>query len=305
MNAFISATRPRHSTPNNSLDCDSLTLAFVETAQIALIVSVVSACVTLGGLVWQFMLYRLSGSRLKVRLRPGFLDHQNTIYRGKGRSGLPANQHLFDGGISQFGVELALIQVTNIGRVAVSVEDVSLDLGRMTWWKLWRRSIAGIPVQAHEGHDKNSARLEPGASVTVIYPLWALVKGTKHAADRRSLTVRGTATPTGRRARLSPRRHSWRIPRNMNSLFPDFQLTPDVRAYRMLWHMTSEKDGRTPFARHWHKIRKSLSEGANELELDKLLEDLAPDSNAFMTAANVKAAYDGEDLAEWGIAQVY
>lgn len=48
------------------------------TATVALLVSVISASITLGGLVWQFTLYRLSGARLRVELIFVYLDEDRS-----------------------------------------------------------------------------------------------------------------------------------------------------------------------------------------------------------------------------------
>lgn len=49
----------------------------MSTQGLALLISVFSAAFTLGGLVWQVTLYRLSGARLEVRLI-------STAYLGSG-----------------------------------------------------------------------------------------------------------------------------------------------------------------------------------------------------------------------------
>lgn len=282
----------------------------METAEVALIVSGASAFITLGGLFWQLMLYRLSGARLQVRLMPGYLDRHHTIYRGAGRSGLTANFDMFDGPeVSKIGVELALIKVTNVGRISVSVENISLDFGRSSsWpWKRGRRNTEGFVVQAYEGHDSTSARLDPGSTVTVMFPFWSLVKGSKHLASKRNFTVRGSATAAGRRAELSSRRLSWKLTPRSASLFTDAgEPDAELRAYRMLWHQTRDRQGRTKFGSHWHEIKTALDNGVSDDELVEIFDNAHPEGSVYISLPyDVRAAYKNADLREQLLPLVY
>jgi hypothetical protein len=57
-------------------------LSSMQTEEIALIVAISSAAFSGGALVWQLFLYRLSGSRLLVRLTPALVDSNGTLVRG-------------------------------------------------------------------------------------------------------------------------------------------------------------------------------------------------------------------------------
>jgi hypothetical protein len=105
----------------------------------AFVVSIISAVMVLGTLVWQLRLYSLSGARLKVSLVFGYLgvDGNTLRYPGVRASRTPPSwSSNFVGHASDFGIEYAEVRVTNIGRAAVSGEDICFDLGRCSWWSV-------------------------------------------------------------------------------------------------------------------------------------------------------------------------
>lgn len=105
-------------------------ISVVNKPDAALLVAILSAGFTAGALVWQLVLYRLWGSRLDVRLTPAVLNEHGTILHGPDRGfavDIPAEMKSAGRG---WTVDLAEVTVVNIGRTAVSVTDISLDLDR-------------------------------------------------------------------------------------------------------------------------------------------------------------------------------
>ena len=91
--------------------------------------------VSIGGAVTTFVLYWLSGARLKVQMVFGYRDQvgKTVTYptfptRKRRPSWKTFEQHALP-----LGIEYAVVRVTNIGRTPVSVENISLDLGRAQW----------------------------------------------------------------------------------------------------------------------------------------------------------------------------
>ncbi len=68
----------------------------MERADWALVISVTSASLSLGALVWQLVLYRLSGARLDVRLIPALVDSTGLIVQGP-QSGWTPDRPLGEG----------------------------------------------------------------------------------------------------------------------------------------------------------------------------------------------------------------
>lgn len=243
----------------------------METAQLALVVSIVSAFITLGGLTWQLVLYKLSGSRIRVRLRPAvFMPIEGVLYRGDDRGQMSKGEQ----GFLQpdaWGIELAAVRVTNIGRVAVSVENISLDVGRSARWGLHRRTVAPRPVATHDAKNSVEQRLEPGQWVTLLYPLKGISTANKwqHADGVR---VRGSARAANRRwATRSPRRLAWRLERGRDTFMGDAWLSPERRAYRTLWEETRDAQGNSMELNLWPEVLTALSEGAEAKKIEEVL----------------------------------
>lgn len=105
----------------------------------ALIVSITSACITLGGLVWQLTRYRLSGARLRVDLLFHYHDDNRAVRQVAGSRRRPwTDPRIEQHSPEVFGIEAVRVRVTNIGRTPVSVDDISLAVGRTPWRRLGR-----------------------------------------------------------------------------------------------------------------------------------------------------------------------
>lgn len=266
------------------------------TAGWALVISIASAVVALTGVVWQLALYRLSGARLQVRLRPGALTPVGHLVRGR-ESGWKVPT---PGAESVVGdepwVDVAIIQVTNIGRTAVSVSEVGLDFGCHPWWKPWARHVVtgrGIPV--HEGVEGDIFRLEVGASISIIVEPWGLFRAADHPAEE--LRVRASALPAGRRRRRSPRRRQWTIEPEQTSIWPFSAVDQDVELFQALFREVANQDPGQVY-QSWIRLHALITERQDDEyptidELRSLLEPLLTDGASIFAAARLLGVIRG------------
>lgn len=134
------------------------------TATIALLASITSATFTGIGLAWNIALYRLSGPRISVRLRPAKIDSESTLLEGPDEGWSGENPTQFK--TRKWTVDLAEITVTNVGRSPVSASNISLDVKRSTQKRSRKdHTVSGFPAKIYDGLEKNSARLDAGESV--------------------------------------------------------------------------------------------------------------------------------------------
>ncbi|MFG3703108.1 hypothetical protein ACGF5C_35405, partial [Micromonospora sp. NPDC047620] len=211
----------------------------------ALIVSIASACITLSGIIWQLALFKLSGARLRVQLVFEFTDGAmvtsvvGTKRKPRASFSEALNRDLPD----RFGIECVRVRVTNVGRSPVSVENISLDLGRTQWWRRYRTTMTPSRFKNEIYEDLRPAeltttpiRLEVGAVASMVFHLWpALNAHLDELQGKKRLKVRGTAQAAGRRPTLSSRRVSWRFRQGENTWFTDREVTPETLVYRELW----------------------------------------------------------------------
>lgn len=251
------------------------------TATTALVVSITSACITLGGLIWNLALYRLSGARLRVQAVLEFHNEYGHTQAVTGTRRMTWDDFIAGrpGEPTPLGIEAVRVRVTNVGRSPVSVDNIALDIGRSSRWRRGRSSVVpwsfrNIDASEPELNKPTSgpARLEAGDTTSRVYHLWPLVE---HHADRDGETViRGTATAAGRRPTLSRRKFAWKFTTGDESWFLDYVMTPDVRVYRELWrHSYDKMVGGIPLLMRFEVIKK-LREGATRDELQAYLDEV-------------------------------
>lgn len=266
-------------------------------AIVALVVSICSASVTLGGLVWQLVLYRLQGARLKVQMLFRYqTGHGMTVTVSETR-----RRHTWQRANSEYelhwdGIEYALVRVTNIGRTAVSVEGISFDLGRTHWYRRGRSTVT--PIEFNDPSDENSKpsglteprRLDPGANVSVGLHLWPALADPKLRAHRgrRRLVVRATAQAVGRRPTRSARRYAWRFRAgDPPTWFRGYTPGPDTIVYRRLFAAHQDRwyfGGQIHPLAYAREIVERLNKGATEKDLFDLLNERIPDGIHHMLA---------------------
>jgi len=264
----------------------------VDRAAAALVVASASAGFTAAGLGWQIALYRLSGARIVVRLRPTILAANKLVLKGP-YAGWPSGGTSADADWDQrpeLYVDLAEVGVVNVGRTAVSVSEIALDFGA-SGWRRHRTSARGMPVNLIGANEADVVRLEAGQAATTYFELWGSVDAMR-GRGRGKLIVRGTARPAGRRARRSSWRKAWRLQEARTTLLPGADASSELLAYRRFWGLTRtdhELDLMAPQA--WSLIRSALRDGTpveHALQRHAALADL---TNGYFFAAK-----DAEDV---------
>ena len=183
--------------------------------------------------------------------------------------------------ISPVGIEYAIIRVTNIGRTAVSVESIGLDVGRYRFLGRGRYTITPTEFRNPFAKDSDDVtirephRIEPGANVIVRHHIWPTLtgEGVRNHRGNRDLVVRGSATAVGRRPTLSSRRYAWKVAKDAVTRFSDHMPTREAYVYRVLWNESyDEYVGKTPLAL-WRSIFRRLEEGATVDDLIGYLDE--------------------------------
>jgi hypothetical protein len=199
--------------------------------------------------------------------------------------------------IGPWVIELAQVQVTNIGRTPVSVSDIGIDAGRSKWWRRGRFSLRGFPVLLLQGIKDEVVNLKPGDTVWVYFDLWQLVESGRKRKIGRTLTIRGTAWPAGRRTRRSPWRLRWRIAAAQTTLRPDAKRAPEaeLQAFHALWHWlrSVDKDKEHFLSPWWHAIQPMLVAGKSAEEIAESMHEVWGDVvTSSMAAHQTHRAYE-------------
>ena len=167
--------------------------------------------VALVGFGWQVLSYRLSGARLQVRIIPALMTVNGGVFRfpqsGRSKQEPPAR---FTTLATEPAVELAVIEVINVGRLPVSISNVALDLGIPSVRRPWQRlSRAGHPVAVADGKPAAERGDEPvRLEVGERYSVFMYVPEVVPCPAPKS--IRATALPAGGRAKRSPWPRRWR-----------------------------------------------------------------------------------------------
>lgn len=283
------------------------------TSVAALIVSICSAAVALLGFLANLALYKLSGARLKVQLVFCYADEGGRQTWSTMARGRPAFTDIARSGMdrmSSFGIEYGRIRVTNVGRTAVSVENISYEVRRRYRWTPRRRRSTLQPWQFLQKETdpkdlkldlSNPIRLEPGGHVTAELYLWPTLAAHNHGTG--AISVRGSAHAVGRKwATRSKRRSAWKIPAGSSTYFTDVDVTPELRAFRELWfHRHRARISGSWALMMYREINKRLAEGATGEEIHEYLDEgmrgLDDDSKFMgnvMVAFNVYREYHTE-----------
>jgi hypothetical protein len=167
---------------------------------VTLVVAIIGVVLALASLVWQAATFVLSGSRVKVELHRGMTRRQPA--QGIARAlGPPEPTPSELGGLRAQGFEdeVAGVDVRNVGRLAVSVEEVTLfaDDG-------WGFAVLADPENQTLPH-----RLEPGAAATWHIPIEGLQRLVESDGKTRSLSMHvklgtGQTVRTKEQSRLVP-----------------------------------------------------------------------------------------------------
>lgn len=207
----------------------------VTTADIALWVAIASASVSLTSLLWQLTLYRLSGARLIIRLVPAVLTEVGHIVRGPPKGWRPSMPEGMNIVRDRPWVDVAVIEIVNIGRAPISLSSIHLDVGAAPRWKLWKRHTVGTaPIAVHDGLEEvGEVRLEAARAVSVIFDFWPAVEAGRRRRNR--VHLRASVRPAGRWAKRSPWRHRWTIGPDQDHLWPYGPGGDQVKLFQAVW----------------------------------------------------------------------
>lgn len=245
----------------------------MSTAELAVLISIVSATFTGSGLIWQLLLYRLSGARLKVRLMPANLDISGDILHGPEDGWKKGSIPEELSPSSPWRVELAEVRVTNVGRAAISVSDICLDFGHFYSWKFGRHTIRGTPIAAQDSFTDDTVRLEAGATITVFFDLWRVVAHAGRQRGMEALAVRASARPAGRRPTRSSWRKRWTMQIGRGTFICGELASPSTRAYNALWRgLQHSEEARGLISAAWYPLQSILERSPSEVEVRKSLE---------------------------------
>ncbi len=182
-------------------------------AGLALLLSVLS-------LTWQLTLHRLIGPRWRVRVNVGVCTHRGLRTYGRRWPKLHDDFQPVDA--NDLWVEVAEIEVANIGRTVGWVSKIGLDFGREPWWRRhfrrepwWRRrtrrtmTVRPLVVNGSVA-DGVPVRLEPGQFVTMVVPFVDSVAWACCDRNVDRVPVRASAFVGGGRSTRSGRILGWR-----------------------------------------------------------------------------------------------
>lgn len=208
-------------------------LSELQTAYLALAVSLAVA-------LWTLLQYVLEGGRVRVRMTSGLLGDYS-LQRGTTWGKLATGAE----GRGGWHVEVAVIDVENLGRTAVTISDASLDLGALHWWQPWQRwTIGPRPLEGHEAVTTRTHRLEPFDSVRFMFQVWPVLAPSLREAPKRPLRMRASVRVAGKRwPRRSPWRKGWLVRPDQRALMPG-EVEVGMAAYRAMWRHTDEPSGR-------------------------------------------------------------
>ncbi len=168
-------------------------------------------------------------------------------------------------------IDLAQVQVTNIGRSAVSIQSVALDFGRVRALS-WRRcSTAGFPFAIRGGVDQFELKLEPGDVIKVFFDFWPLADASKGRSCR-GHRVRAVVRTAGKRRKLSKRLSRWKVSQDAVSLFPYHKTTPDARAFRELFRRIVRNNGEECFKSAWPSVALALKNNPSQGSIQDALD---------------------------------
>jgi hypothetical protein len=202
---------------------------------------------------------------VNVAIRPCVLYDTGNMHAGPPEGWKSTIPKRFEPG-SRWAIELAKVTVTNIGRTAVSVQNISLDVGRESWHTLGRVTISGLPLAVRDGAGKNSQRLESGDSVTVYFDVWQAINAARDG--HRHVVLRGSAQPVARRARRSSWTRRWKVHSSAETLHPLLEVGPEAKTYRALWRlMYRDSEISQKIGEAWPRVLVGLRRGGDVEDL--------------------------------------
>lgn len=196
------------------------------TAEVALAVSLATAG-------WQLLRYTLEGGRVRVRMLPGLHDDYALVSADSWESlGKTSEER---GG---WTVEVAILEIENKGRTAVTVSNPSMDLGRTNLRRFDRHTIIPQPVKSGAASVERAVRLDPFDSAFFVFDVWQVLAAIGPELRSRPLRLRGSIRVAGKRfVKRSRWRKGWTVRPNQLA-FISSGCEIGLAAYRSMWRQT-------------------------------------------------------------------
>lgn len=205
-------------------------------------ISVLALVISLGLLGWEFTRWALEGARVRVILQAGHL-HDHVLYQASTWDNLKRMVDLQN--VGGWPVEVAVIDVENAGRTAVTISDVSFDLGRTRSriFGVGRHTIGMRLLDAPGASQERIVRIEPLDRARFVIEAWSVLPAVRERQPSKGPVapigrVRASVKVAGRRRRRrSPWRKAWRSRPGAVSHTPG-PVDLKLAAYRVLWAHT-------------------------------------------------------------------
>ncbi|MFC0038640.1 hypothetical protein [Actinomadura rayongensis] len=246
----------------------------MDRATWAIVLSTISVAISMVGIFWQLVSYRLSGSRIKVKMKPAMIDLNDHIVRGPERGwgdvDIPFSS-------PRWKVDVVELSIINSGRTAVSISEVSLDFGRPHGIKRGSHRISGTPVEMFGAIKDETFRLDAGESQKVIFDFWPMATAARNyrkgLGKSGSLTVRASVVMAGTRVRRSPWRKRWKIGSDQNTLRLSENFDAEAAAYSVLWGRFRISENFYFLSEVWYVFRSQVAEGKTPHEISDYLKE--------------------------------
>jgi len=179
----------------------------------AFVLAVISIVVAITSTVWQMVLYRLSGARLRLDIKPGVVTHRGTLVRWDGRRWPTRRPDVLGWSEDDLWFEVVELVVSNQGRTVVWVSDLGLDFGRRSIRRPRDRAVISVRPIVVSGSlaGGGTIRLEAGEHKTMYVPVFDVVDWAAQEIGHPVRRVRAKVYFAGVRTKRSPGRRAWRI----------------------------------------------------------------------------------------------
>lgn len=202
-------------------------------------IAMVALILSVGLSIWEFAKWALEGARVRVTMEAGHL-HDHVLQQASSWASLKRVVDAQNEG--GWPVEVAVIDVENAGRMAVTISDVSFDLGRTRSRRfgLGRHTIGLRLLDAPGATTESSVRIEPLDRARFVIEAWPVLPAVRDLRLQNGLgapigRVRASVRVAGRkRRRRSPWRKAWNSPVGAVSHMPG-RVDSELAAYRVLW----------------------------------------------------------------------
>lgn len=136
-------------------------------------IALVALFVSISVGLWQDLQYVFEGARVRIRMSSGLLSDYALSRSVRSWSNVERMARR-DGG---WYVEVAKVEIENVSRTAITISEVSLDLGRTSRFRLGRRTTGPQALRAPDASQERTPQLEPFDRCTHVFDVWRAVHG--------------------------------------------------------------------------------------------------------------------------------